>query len=100
MQTAKTFMCHKEKEAITNTFVNSNLITAALIGTSVLKSPKINWKNSKKESKVSIMITSAVMQNLLKNPHQYQWRPKDFVGWFMTFSKHERYISLLTKCYS
>ena len=23
------------------------------------------------------------MQNFLKNPHQYQWRPNDFVRWFM-----------------
>ena len=34
------------------------------------------------------MTTEAVMQNFLKNPRQHQWRPKDFVRWFMKFSKH------------
>ena len=46
----QTFMGQKKKnEVITNTFVHSNLITAVLFGTSVLKSPTIMWKKFMKE---------------------------------------------------
>ena len=44
------FMCHKEKEAMINTFVHSNVNyygpAVFVFGTSVLKSPKIKLKSS------------------------------------------------------
>ena len=42
----QTFTRHKEKEAIMNTFVHSNLTTAVFFGTSVLKISKLKWKES------------------------------------------------------
>ena len=44
----QTFMGHKEKEAMINTFVHANVnyYGPAVFGTSVLKSPKIKLKSS------------------------------------------------------
>ena len=37
------------------------------------------------------------MQNFLKNPHQYQWRPNDFVQWFMKCLKVNNLNSVFMK---
>ena len=83
----ETFMGHKEKEAIINTFVHSNFNYGCLI-----------WHFSSKKSQVEKIHERSLKfllndylssyENFLKNPHHYQWRLKDFVQWFMKFSRH------------
>ena len=76
-------MSHKEKEAIINTFVHSNFSYGCLI-----------WHFSSKDFQNKVekinegSLSNDYLSSFLKNPYQYQWRPKDFVGWFMKFSKH------------
>ena len=82
-------MGQKEKEAIINTFVRSNLNCGSLI-----------WYFSSKESQNKVEKIHERSLKFLSNDYlssyaellekftSKQWRPKDFVGWFMKFSKH------------
>ena len=85
----ETFMGHKEKEAIINSFGHSNFNYGCLIWHfSCKQSQNIVKKIHEKSLKFLLNDYLAVMQNVLKNPHQYQWRPKGFVRCFMKFLKH------------
>ena len=85
----ETFMGHKEKEAIINTFGHSNFNYGCLIWHFSCKQSQ-NKVEKILERSLKFLLNDylAVMQNLLKNPHQCQWRPKDFVRCFMKFLKH------------
>ena len=85
----ETFMGHKEKEAIINTFGHSNFNYGCLIWHFSCKQSQ-NKVEKIHERSLKFLLNDylAVMQNLLKNPHQCQWRPKDFVRCFMKFLKH------------
>ena len=76
-------MSYKEKEAIINTFVHSDFSYGYLIWHFSSK----NFQN-KVEKINEGSVSNDYLSSFLKNPYQYQWRPKDFVGWFMKFSKH------------
>ena len=103
------FMGHKEKEAIINTFVHSNFNYGCLIWYLSSKSPKIKWKNSRKESKVSIKwIHKQLYRTSWKIHISINWHQKTLCDGLWNFqntkklksSFYERYISLSTKCYS
>ena len=101
----QTFMGHKEKEAIINTFVLSNFSYGQRQiqgccniqdGCSIPRSASdccLIWHSSSKKSQNKVEKIHESLNFLLNDflssyagPHQYQWRSKDFVRWFMKFS--------------
>ena len=85
----QTFIGHKEKEAITNTFVHSNFNYGCLIWHfSSKKSQNKVEKIHERSLKFLLIDYLNSYAELLEKSTSVSMRTKDFVRWFIKISKH------------